>query len=257
MSSNPPPSQTTSSDEPQPHRPAACELGSPGAVPAQDKAQPLSGPEPTAPLEASRENNSTTSSFTSHQRQKRRKRCLVSSGASSGRSRRSREDSNSSSAGGATSRDSRRHSAPPGDIIWTMDTQPDWLPAAHPSDVAATETRRKSAAGAVASQPPTGRSAVRRFSMQLNAAAASAIKPSLDEPHQPSEAPVGKAASIAKHTATQSSASETAAGGACLRTAATGHSSSMSEGSGPRKSSMAQRRSLDRWSARKMEDQAP
>ncbi|KAL1477032.1 hypothetical protein MTO96_036082, partial [Rhipicephalus appendiculatus] len=52
MSSNPPPSQTTSSDEPtpsRPHRQAACELDSLGAEPAQDKTQPLSGPESAAP----------------------------------------------------------------------------------------------------------------------------------------------------------------------------------------------------------------
>ncbi|KAH8027337.1 hypothetical protein HPB51_004689 [Rhipicephalus microplus] len=177
---------------------------------------------------------------------------------------------------------------PPRDVIWTIDTQPDWLPGAHLSDYAATETPGNSVAVGVEPQPPTDSGLL----VNLNAAAATTTKPPIFESHQPlmdigekseaqasiatpgpsghaagiqwepvheqpSDAPAHKAAFITNHTKTQSSNSDTAVGYACSRTVTMGHSSSMSEGNRPRKSSMTQRRSMDSWSARNMEDQAP
>ncbi|KAH7958150.1 hypothetical protein HPB51_027862 [Rhipicephalus microplus] len=249
MSSTPPLPQTASSKESaasRPHRPAACEFDTLGATPAQSKVQLLSGTEPTATLAVFRENDSTSSSFTINQRQKRRKSGWCSLCASSDRKRRFRE-------GPSSARDARRHSALPRDVIWTIDTQPDWLPGAHVSDNAATETPGNSVAMGVEPQPPMDSG----FLVNLNAAAATTTKPSIDESHQPSDAPAHKTASITKHTTTPSSTSDTAVGYACLRTVTMGHSSSMSERSRPCKSSMTQRRSLDSWSARNMEDQAP
>ncbi|KAL3208666.1 hypothetical protein MRX96_052499 [Rhipicephalus microplus] len=176
MSSTPPLPLTTSSNESaasRRHQPAVCELDTHGATPAQGKAQLLSGTEPTATLAAFRENDSTSSFFTSHQRQKRRKSGRCSLCASFDRKRRFRE-------GPSPARDARRHSALPRDVIWTIDTQPDWLPGAHLSDYAATETPGNSVAVGVEPQPPTDSGLL----VNLNAAAATTTKPPIFESHQ-------------------------------------------------------------------------
>ncbi|KAL3220667.1 hypothetical protein MRX96_050302 [Rhipicephalus microplus] len=176
MSSTPPLPRTASSNNSaasRPHRPAACELDTLGATPAQGKAQLLSCTQPTATLAVFRENDSTSSSFTSHQRQKCRKSERCSLCASSDRQKRFRE-------GFSSARDARRHLALPRDVIWTIDTQLDWLPGAHLSENAATETPGNSAAVGVEPQPATNSGLL----VHLNAAAATNTKSSIDESHQ-------------------------------------------------------------------------
>ncbi|XP_070378536.1 uncharacterized protein DDB_G0284671-like isoform X2 [Dermacentor albipictus] len=245
MSSSSTPPQTIAPGEVEPPltRPSAPPaVSSVGAAPGPDATKPLSGKGQTTTLAMRRESDAPAmnSSLTRRRRPRPRKRraSSVSYSSSSGPSRDMRRSSTAAASSEITARDSPQDSL--------------LMP---PSDTSATSGRRQSAPDGLASQSQAVPTAVRRVSIQLNPLAAVSAQRTIGQAQQPSGAPAPKRASIIKSTATRSSSAEPVV--AIRRSGSMAAApSSGSEGALPRRFSMARRRSLDRWFARKFEDQA-